>query len=73
MLIYIVIGLIAFSLGELSKKIKISFGNKELKFADFKISVGLFLLSFLIPSFGLFTFSSGLLAHNAIRKRDFLN
>lgn len=70
MLVYLIIALVAFALGEISRRVKLYAGKKEIKITDIKISILLFVTSFLIPSFGLFTFSSGLIAHNFIRKRD---
>ncbi|OYT42508.1 MAG: hypothetical protein B6U88_03210 [Candidatus Aenigmarchaeota archaeon ex4484_56] len=70
MLEYLIIALAAFAIGEISRKIKLYFGEKELKITDIKFSLLLFITSFLIPSFGLFTFSSGLIAHNLIIKRN---
>ncbi len=70
MLVYLIVALVAFALGEITRRVKLYFGKKEIKITDIKISILLFAASFLIPSFGLFTFSSGLIAHNLVRKRD---
>lgn len=72
MWIYIIIALCAFALGELTRRIRLYFGKTEVNFTNIKISALLFLISFIIPSFGLFTFSTGLIAHNLIKKEKLI-
>lgn len=72
MWIYIIIALCAFALGELTRRIRIYFGKTEVKITNIKISLLLFGTSLIIPSFGLFTFSSGLIAHNLIKKKKII-
>jgi len=72
MWIYIIIALCAFALGELTRRVRLYFGKTEINITNTKISLLLFATSLLIPSFGLFTFSSGLIAHNLIKRNELI-
>lgn len=70
MLEYVSLPLLAFVLGEIGGRIRFYLGREELRFAKLKLALLFFVTSFLLPSFALFSFTSGLLAHHFIRKQD---